>query len=73
MTEIVDIAFDGHQIVVRGKTYDIRDKIKNAGFSWDKQNKQWYLLTEDSEGPINQLKQVLESGYNIQVNVHNLS
>ena len=73
MADIVDIAFDGHQVVVRGKTYDIRDTIKSAGFSWDKQNKQWYLLSEDGEGPIDQLKKTLESGFNIQVYVHNLS
>jgi hypothetical protein len=72
MTDSVEIAYDGKQVVVRGNTYDLRSAIKNAGFSWDKQYKQWYLLTDDPEEPIGKLKRDLESGYNIQVNVHNL-
>jgi len=26
---------------VRGRTYDIREKIKERGFVWDKENKCW--------------------------------
>lgn len=73
MTDSVEIAYDGKQVVVKGKTYDLRDTIKGAGFSWDKQYKQWYLLTDSPEEPIDRLKKNLESGYNIQVNVHDLS
>lgn len=73
MTDQVDIAFNGNEIVVRGNTYPLKDTIRSAGFSWDKQNKQWYLVTNSPEEPINNLKKSLESGYNIQINVHDLS
>ena len=72
-TDTIDIAFDGNQIVVRGKTYDLRNTIKSAGFSWDKEKKQWFCLSNDPEVQIDKLKKDLESGYNIQINVHNLS
>ena len=72
-TEQVDIAFDGNQIIVRGNTYPLKDTIKSAGFNWDKANKQWHLVTDKPEEPIARLKKDLESGYNIQINVHDLS
>lgn len=31
-------------IVALGKTYDIKDELRSAGFRWNAVNKVWYLL-----------------------------
>jgi len=31
-------------VVALGKTYDIKDELRSAGFRWNAANKVWYLL-----------------------------
>ena len=33
------------KVVVDGKTYQLREKLKAAGFRWDPIERRWYLLT----------------------------
>ena len=35
------IAIDGDELVIYGKTYDAKDRIKAAGFAWKPASKEW--------------------------------
>ena len=39
----IDFSFDEGIISLRGKTYEVKDRIKNAGFRWDPDTKSWWI------------------------------
>ena len=44
-----------NNLIVKGKTYDIKDQIKELGGIWDSKEKQWLMPDEDSVSQCHQL------------------
>ncbi len=73
LANILDITFDGEKLVARGKaSYSAKDILKDFGFKWDKDNKQWYFVTTD-ESVAEQIKEKVNLSYNIVVELHNMA
>ena len=48
-------------LIVKGKTYDIKDQIKDLGGIWDSKEKQWLMPDQES---VDQCKEAM--GYTIR-------
>ena len=44
-------------LYLKGNTFLVKDKLKQLGFKWDKEDQVWYKEVEDAEGILNKLKE----------------
>ncbi|MBR4432325.1 MAG: hypothetical protein IKS76_03875 [Paludibacteraceae bacterium] len=45
-----------YKVIVKGRTYDIRDELKRDGANWDKEHKYWYFLCGNEQATRSALK-----------------